>query len=93
LVDDKVERGSRIADRYRLDRVLGEGGMGVVWAATHELTGKQVAIKLVKIAGDAAHKSRMAREARERTSFAGLRARVAERALPVVKAWRAEGPP
>jgi serine/threonine-protein kinase len=29
---------------------------------------------------------------RERPSFAGLRTRVAERALPVVKAWRAEGP-
>jgi serine/threonine-protein kinase len=64
LVHEKLERGSRIADRYRLDRVLGEGGMGVVWAATHEITGKPVAIKLVKVAGDAAHKSRMAREAR-----------------------------
>src|SRR5882724_1663838 len=43
-----VKSGSVIAGRYRLDRVLGEGGMGCVWAATHTLTNKRVAIKLLK---------------------------------------------
>ncbi len=34
-----------IADKYRIDRVLGKGGMGAVFAATHLVTGKRVAIK------------------------------------------------
>src|SRR5258706_5517867 len=42
------QAGSVIGGRYRLDHVLGEGGMGSVWAATHTLTGKRVAIKLLK---------------------------------------------
>ena len=43
-----IEAGSVIGGRYRLDHVLGEGGMGAVWAATHTLTHKRVAIKLLK---------------------------------------------
>jgi serine/threonine-protein kinase len=39
--------GTVIAKRYRLDRELGRGGMGVVWEATHLLTRRQVAIKFV----------------------------------------------
>ena len=30
-----VEVGSMIADKYRVDRVLGQGGMGIVVQATH----------------------------------------------------------
>ena len=33
--------GSVLGGRYRLDHLLGEGGMGVVWAATHTVTGKR----------------------------------------------------
>jgi eukaryotic-like serine/threonine-protein kinase len=40
--------GTVIADRYRLDRLLGEGGMGSVWAATHLVTRKQVAAKFLR---------------------------------------------
>ena len=43
-----IQPGSVIGGRYRLDRLLGEGGMGAVWAATHTLTNKRVAIKLLK---------------------------------------------
>jgi len=43
-----IEPGSVVGGRYRLDHVLGEGGMGAVWAATHTLTHKRVAIKLLK---------------------------------------------
>jgi serine/threonine-protein kinase len=40
--------GTVIADRYRLDYPLGEGGTGVVWAATHMLMGRPIALKLLK---------------------------------------------
>jgi eukaryotic-like serine/threonine-protein kinase len=40
--------GDIVAQRYRLDRIVGEGGLGVVWAATHLLTLKPVALKILK---------------------------------------------
>lgn len=39
------ELGSLLAGRYRLLRVLGEGGMGIVFEALHTLTEKRVAVK------------------------------------------------
>ena len=39
--------GTVVAKRYRLDRELGRGGMGVVWEATHLVTRRRVAIKFV----------------------------------------------
>jgi eukaryotic-like serine/threonine-protein kinase len=58
--------GAIIAGRYRLERVLGQGGMGAVFAGRHVVTGRQVAIKVlrddpVRNRGAAL---RMAREAR-----------------------------
>ncbi len=40
--------GSLIGGKYRLTRLLGEGGMGAVYAAEHTLLGKEVAIKLLQ---------------------------------------------
>ncbi|HSO37684.1 MAG TPA: serine/threonine-protein kinase [Labilithrix sp.] len=40
--------GDIVAQRYRLDRIVGEGGLGVVWAATHLVTMKPVALKILK---------------------------------------------
>ena len=40
--------GDVVAQRYRLDRIVGEGGLGVVWAATHVVTMKPVALKILK---------------------------------------------
>jgi serine/threonine-protein kinase len=40
--------GMIVDGRYRLDHLLGEGGVGVVWAATHVATGNAVALKVLK---------------------------------------------
>jgi eukaryotic-like serine/threonine-protein kinase len=36
-----------IAGRFRLEEILGEGGMGQVWAATHEVTERRHALKFL----------------------------------------------
>src|SRR5688500_14611537 len=58
--------GQVIADKYRVDEVLGQGGMGVVVAATHLHTDKRVAIKrlLPRFAEDPAAVERFLREAK-----------------------------
>ncbi|HEX4353572.1 MAG TPA: protein kinase, partial [Polyangiales bacterium] len=40
--------GATLDARYRILRVIGEGGMGVVYAAEHVLIEKQVAIKVLR---------------------------------------------
>jgi serine/threonine-protein kinase len=40
-----------IGERYRIQALLGRGGMGVVYSAVHELTQRRVALKLVDEAG------------------------------------------
>ena len=39
--------GATVAGKYRLDALVGYGGMGSVWSATHVGLGHQVAIKLI----------------------------------------------
>lgn len=43
----KVKPGDLIADKYRVERVLGRGGMGIVVAATHIELGKLRALKFM----------------------------------------------
>jgi eukaryotic-like serine/threonine-protein kinase len=43
-----IELGSVVAGKYRLDRVIGFGGMGIVCAATHLELGTPIAVKFVR---------------------------------------------
>jgi serine/threonine-protein kinase len=44
---DLARSGIVVANRYRLDSVIGRGGMGSVWSATHLGLGHRIAIKLI----------------------------------------------
>jgi serine/threonine protein kinase len=67
----KPNLGDVIADKYRLDRVLGEGGMSTVYAAANVDTGKQVAIKWLQpeLMGDEEQSQRLLREAQATSSI------------------------
>ena len=62
--------GTTLAGRYVIDRKLGEGGMGAVYLATHNLLEKQVALKILH--GEFARKPRP-----RRALHAGSEGRVA----------------
>ncbi len=57
--------GSVVSGKYRIDRLLGRGGMGAVFQATHLTIGKRVALKFLNrdAAGDRDAAERFQREA------------------------------
>lgn len=61
-----VEIGQVLADRYRIERVVGEGGMGVVVLATHLILDQRVALKFLRreVMADAGAVERFVSEAR-----------------------------
>ncbi len=46
-----MEAGRIIGGKYRIRRIIGEGGMGAVWSAVHEALDRTVAIKFLRPAG------------------------------------------
>ena len=58
--------GDLIAAKYRIEQLIGVGGMGAVFSATHQYTGKRVALKwmLPELAKDEDAVRRFMREAR-----------------------------
>jgi eukaryotic-like serine/threonine-protein kinase len=61
-----IAEGSRLKDRYRLEQLLGRGGMASVWLASDEVLERPVAVKLLSdtIASDPEFLARFRREAR-----------------------------
>ena len=57
--------GALLGERYRLEGVLGTGGMASVWLARDERLGRPVAVKLLSdsLAHDESYLSRFRREA------------------------------
>jgi eukaryotic-like serine/threonine-protein kinase len=58
--------GSTVAGKYRLNRLIGVGGIGAVYAALHQFTGRHVALKLIdpRVAAHDGYATRFLREAR-----------------------------
>lgn len=58
--------GTILADRYRVEKIIGEGGMGSVFAAQHVTLRKRVALKILhpELCRDQTHVDRFLQEAR-----------------------------
>ncbi len=66
-----VAIGDMVAEKYRVEEILGRGGMGIVVRAYHTLLGKMVALKFMRprvVASEEAQK-RFVREARAAASI------------------------
>jgi serine/threonine-protein kinase len=79
-----VNEGDVIAGKYRIDRVLGAGGMGVVVAATHLQLGDRVALKFLLPAG-VAHAESLDRFMREARAAARIKSEHVARVFDVGK--------
>jgi tRNA A-37 threonylcarbamoyl transferase component Bud32 len=75
--------GQVIAGKYKVEAVLGAGGMGVVLAARHEVLGQRVAIKYLLPEVARAHKESAERFMREARASIELRSEHVARVLDV----------
>src|SRR5262249_54452244 len=73
MTDAFTQLGQILAGKYRVERLLGEGGHGVVVAAQHLTLGERVAIKLLRpeVDEDAESIARFLREARASVRIKG----------------------
>jgi serine/threonine protein kinase len=71
--ESPVHEGDLLAGKYRVERVLGAGGMGIVVAATHVHLGQKVALKFLRPAAcdTAGTVVRFLREARSAVQIKG----------------------
>jgi eukaryotic-like serine/threonine-protein kinase len=76
--------GQLLAGKYRVEHVLGEGGMGIVLLAMNEALGQRVAIKLLRT-GTFGQGEALARFEREARAAARLRTEHVARVLDVGK--------
>ncbi len=76
------ERGTVIAGKYRIERVIGEGGMGIVLAARHLGLDEMVAVKLIR-EERAAGTDALARFQREARAAARIRSEHVARVFDV----------
>ena len=72
VLAERLEPGLVLASSYRLERVVGEGGMGVVWAARETASGREVALKFLRDGreADSKNRERFIREARAAMTIA-----------------------
>jgi hypothetical protein len=73
ILSDALEAGALVGGgRFRLERVLGEGGMGVVWAARETKSGRGVALKFLRAGRETEprNQERFLREARAAMAIA-----------------------
>src|SRR5688572_29635302 len=77
-----VELGAVIAGKYRVERVIGKGGMGVVVAASQPELARTVAIKLIR-SDSGEDPSAMARLLREAKAAASIQSEHVARVLDV----------
>ena len=68
---DEERIGTAVAGKYRIEQVLGRGGMGTVFRGVHAWTGRRVAVKLLKpmFAQDPQTVTRFLHEARAAASI------------------------
>src|SRR5436189_120434 len=64
MITREIRRGELFADRYRVIRRLGAGGMATVWLAEDERLGRDVAIKRLRTDAPEESLTRFRREAR-----------------------------
>ena len=62
MIDPLGVIGVVLADKFRVERLLGEGGYGVVYAGTHLVLGAPIAVKLLKVDLQSSDASRIADE-------------------------------
>ena len=66
MADAPAPGSELLGGRYRLEQIIGTGGMAIVWRASDQRLGRPVAIKLISdtLAADPAYVERFTREAR-----------------------------